>query len=929
MTIDPSLARKQLEWSENIGRIRLTDYSNQGQNIFARVTDHFGLAGLWLMDAFAARSVDFPQNDFELICYKIGRSNLLRYLYNGACIAQIILPFFATPGCEFTSGLDRLSKFIVTDVICLLVYLFDLAMVYSVNSEHKHILHKPWSTFRLICCFLLLLDCIGFAVADLVGFRVVRCIFPLFLISRRTNLQKMLQGLMTSGLRSITVVIALAHILLLLSFVGFLIFRDIDPGNGGLQRFDSFPQAMFATLHCFTSRPFCLLAMKPYFDVNSGSAFFFVAVTLAADILCIGLIVAIGTAEYKIFAADFVKRRYASRALTTRIVFDAFAVNSKIDRKTWISLCQNMQGDYYRGGNEASILFSLENSQESGKLEFDGFLRLCALLAQRVVVNTSSTENNMSESCRSSLSSCRSSDGDAFGAGSRVSVGLLEALTAPEVRLNEDGVIPSGRSSYVSIKSRYYGSRKWDRRSFGNSEKLNRIAQNVSNICYLLVTATVSIQIPGFNNATASIRHVFLSLLYLLLVIYLVGLSSNGADVGWFQFGFFIESMFWLDMSLLLGAFGVYVVWGHFLNRLNLVVNIASLVALCVLGTNQQGDSKTSTIIAVLLIQSTRLLNPFFVINDLSIFEKILPILLRSAFIYFSVIYFFAIFAHQFFCGDLNVDLASEGDDDSVNWVKFSGMLNFDTFLQSLFTMFEISVLANWSIVMDAAAKVAKTKAYIFFYLFRLVVTLNVLPLLLGFIMQAFLAARKEQALQLKLRKQEEYEDNLQNQEPNVISNAARISSVNSTSGGIILSDIRLQQQQQGEATNFEQTDLDPPCPSTDKKDPNTRVETMASEIVSRKIGFGNVFSPVTITTQARSTEGQRYAVSSGARTKSTSRLSLWNAESAQMPGTSRKSIAPLSSDLDKDRIIEELRAELASSSAQLSIVLSKMGSPN
>ena len=55
-----------------------------------------------------------------------------------------------------------------------------------------------------------------------------------------------------------------------------------------------------------------------------------------------------------------------------------------------------------------------------------------------------------------------------------------------------------------------------------------------------------------------------------------------------------------------------------------------------------------------------------------------------------------------------------DADDDADTWPQFSEILNFQTLPMTVFTMFQIVLQGNWSIVMDAAAKMVGWRAYAF-----------------------------------------------------------------------------------------------------------------------------------------------------------------------------------------------------------------------
>ena len=68
-----------------------------------------------------------------------------------------------------------------------------------------------------------------------------------------------------------------------------------------------------------------LIAMAPYFSVNNLGPLFFISLTIIAEILCINLIIAIGSTEYKAFAAKNLKLRYTNRRVALQACFQLYA----------------------------------------------------------------------------------------------------------------------------------------------------------------------------------------------------------------------------------------------------------------------------------------------------------------------------------------------------------------------------------------------------------------------------------------------------------------------------------------------------------------------------------------------------------------------------------------------------------------------------
>lgn len=202
-------------------------------------------------------------------------------------------------------------------------------------------------------------------------------------------------------------------------------------------------------LHCFTSRPYVLKAVDSIYSNNQASTVYFITLTLAADILCIALIVAVGAKHYKQFAGNILNQRLIDRRHAISCAFRAVAsccatkgdignaedtalhdtkeqtaqTNSNnvekegnlylnngdalvVTKDDWISMCSHIGGKYSPTPHTAAFIFDLvvdgdprEYIDESGEqhkkfvhtMDEYLFFRCCALVATRIVIQVEST----------------------------------------------------------------------------------------------------------------------------------------------------------------------------------------------------------------------------------------------------------------------------------------------------------------------------------------------------------------------------------------------------------------------------------------------------------------------------------------------------------------------------------------------------------
>ena len=148
----------------------------------------------------------------------------------------------------------------------------------------------------------------------------------------------------------------------------------------------------------------------------------------------------------------------------------------------------------------------------------------------------------------------------------------------------------------------------------------------------------------------------------------------------------------------------------------------------------------------------------------------------RSILLLIIILYFYAIIAQDSFCGILSpndVVGSPTNDDDASSWNNFGNILNFNNYPQTMFTLFEVTVLGSWSMVMDAVLynyPHHEFSVYAFFFIFRLSMTLIFVPLLMSFMVRSFIALhdqisfihkRRKTFLKLAKRQREEDKDTL------------------------------------------------------------------------------------------------------------------------------------------------------------------------
>ena len=440
--------------------------------------------------------------------------------------------------------------------------------------------------------------------------------------------------------------------------------------------------------------------MQPYFDHYQPSALFFVSLTLAADMICTALILGTSQMEYKAFAARILNERLGNRYRALRSIFDGFSDHGLYSKESWLRLCEALPQKYFLAEDQASAIFNSEDAKDQGSIDFRSFVRLCVIVSCKVK----------------------------FAQPAIPPFGVLSPVKVSTTVVDGENFLTS--SALVTIRNDYHrteqprvrliGHEMYDvqydlqhitdnqsrgtdrhleaienRESYNEYSFTNRLGSRFAAISWVLATTAVSTVLPFFGRVTFNLRNCWFALLHLLLLLQLSYVSSGTAEVGWYHFGKVLEVFFLLDMVVQLSAYGFSKYMTFNIHKLDFAVNIAAFVSLICLG-NGRGPNAAETLSVTVFIQTMRFCRVFFMINDVEIFEMMVPVLLRAGCLLFSILYFFAIFAHTFFCSSLSgVTIDGGADDDASDWNQFALLLNFSSYWQSLLTVFEMGILGE------------------------------------------------------------------------------------------------------------------------------------------------------------------------------------------------------------------------------------------
>jgi len=689
--------------------------------------EHYSaLAYLWYHDSIHARHIDLPRNKISLMLYSTHRSKWFLNLCNILVVLQITSTLFVSSPCprgdSFFSTTDSELR------LCFAVINLLIAIFYGSETVTNLYLGGQGGNgtkARLFCCLFVAIDTLVFLGGNKRRSLPSSAIFPLFWVTRSNTFREVVMGLSSSLRRSAPVYSLLFAFLIVWSLMGFYLFHRFDTPLG---QFATFGQTMKTVLHCFTAAPFALDALLPLYTLSHTTVLYFLVITLTMEILTVSLVVATADMEFRHFAAGNLKRRLSLRRDALLAIWSLYSIDGYLHEEQWLDLCKGMRGLFTIDAASASIFFLFATNQGVGATQAQ-FFSLMGLIHSRSKAVSDPPVDRSRE----------------IGLRSASDVELTNIYGRADFRKHRNN---SGANPHHPALIQIAISQK--KQSGVSESERNNVLTALRLFCRNLVFSDLAV----LCNYRVLCLDAISFVLHVLLIPQIINIGVNlpsstlSSVKSWVQFGWFLEACFWIEMFVRIVALGEIAFMRRESYIARALINVTSLVCMWMLGLS---TSKSSPVLDVLVfVQCSRLFLLFWVEQGASAISKILKVAARCLFLLFSVIFFFSIYAQNSFCNAIDparveaariVETPSGPElatDDSYAWVNFQDILNFESYLQSMYTLFEVAVLGSWSMIMDAAAKSDSVKAFGFFYPFRLAIILAVLPLLNGLVIRSY-----------------------------------------------------------------------------------------------------------------------------------------------------------------------------------------------
>jgi hypothetical protein len=474
----------------------------------------------------------------------------------------------------------------------------------------------------------------------------------------------------------------------------------------------------------------------------------------------------------------------------------------RISKRAWLDFCSHLRGKRKTSPQLAELLFDKEvEFEESGQLEFNrnswnrdslpkkrksnlvsteglsvvGFFRVAALLDGELNIEGDlDSDDDELEEVRESIDpvltlkrpTTKKSSSESFRMPTNQrldpSLAMLFGGQTQTQHSQDDG--NNGNDSLLppkkSMKSIFFRPFRW-------IYKKSRIFAR-----YIAETEVILDFMIPFTQIRSVTRHgifdTIVSCTRILLAIQLLYLTIPSSPIYWYDIGWALHGFFWFEMYIRIAS--LY----SKRRRRNFRLIVLNVVTTALYSTINRTQSHSEEISGRMLVyvcfQWFRLIQVILPFRISDVIHGLLPLVIRVVFLVFTVIYFFSTIGYYRFCNAFDSNEAEAVDDFAVKWEPYDQQLNFNTLLQTMYTLFEVAVLGSWSYVMRAAMLSGFLSALLYFYAYRLLMTLVVMPILTSFIIQAYNARSIKLANEEKI-KLEKHDQQKQN-EANALADA-------------------------------------------------------------------------------------------------------------------------------------------------------------
>ncbi|XP_077913792.1 two pore channel protein 2 isoform X1 [Halichoerus grypus] len=670
----------------------------------------FDQAAVFIEDAIQYRSINHRMDARSMGLYRLYYSNTSQWILSFTIFLILFLAFIETPS-SLTSTADVRYRSAPWDppcgltesveVLCLLVFAADV----SVKSYLV-----GWAQFRMNLWLLAYLAVLVVSLMDWIvslslvcqePLRIRRLLRPFFLMQNSSLMKKTLKCIRSSLPEMASVLLLLLVHLCVFTMFGMLLFTGKKQGDGQdrerLMYFHNLPEALTSLLVLLTTtnNPD---VMTPAYSKNRAYAIFFIVFTLIGSLFLMNLLTAIIYNQFrgylmKSLQTSLFRRRLGARAAyevlsSMRAEGEAHSQEVGVKPQDFLRVLQKVQLD----SSHKQAIMEKVRSYGGDLLSADEFQKLFNEFDKRVIKEPPPRPEYLSPFLRSAqfLFSHRYFDylGNLIALGNLLSISVFLVVDAD--------VLPEDRDDFV----------------------LGIL--NCVFILYYLLELLLKVFALGLPGYLASSSNVFDGLLTVVLLVLEISTLAvyRFPHPGWKPEMLGLLSLW--DMARLVNMLIVF----RFLRIIPSMKNSS--------GEKKPRTSEPSLRGQLMAVVASTILD---LIRNMRAFGGILVV----------VYYIFAIMGINLFRGVIvapgNGSLAP--DNSSATCGSFEQLEywanNFDDFAAALITLWNVMVVNNWQVFLDAYRRYSGPWSKIYFVLWWLVSSVIWVNLFLALILENFL----------------------------------------------------------------------------------------------------------------------------------------------------------------------------------------------
>ncbi|XP_046858166.1 two pore channel protein 1-like [Xenia sp. Carnegie-2017] len=663
---------------------------------------------------------------YRFMCYLIVHSKLYK-----------IVDIFTSVGLLALAAVEPPAKFGMTIEIWIhgvleIVFLFIVFSIFVIKIKWQGIkyskTHKR-TIFKFLFIVIMTVEVIVVMIRNDSHFRVTRALRPLFLLDTYyfCGVRRVLRTILKSLVPVLDIFALLLFFMIIFSILGFYFFstNEDDPN--------------FSTIHESFINLFILVTtanfpdvMMPAYHKNKGSAFFFVIYISIALYFLMNLVLATVYSTFSLKNKKKFKDLYFHKQKGVELAFKKIKeIEPNEGGIDLVKFCGLMK--YFKprmSPLSKKLLFKHLDKGKTGKLNLEEFRGIydASKLSWHCIANDTWFElYNMPAICQKIL------NGIHYCVTKEVSCNFLFAENKVQRNVR--------KFEKISLELEIRGMENLRDQHEENDDLKCLFARKVREIlkghnCSFKLFDILIFAVIFANGCVVTVEVIMQSIKE--------PSERNLSGRKWHSHVF--TSIYTVEALLKLLAFGIRGYFDSFWNWFDLSVTILNIL-----------ESFDTGLTFAIFLRPIRLLLLFKLFKTYRvIFDSLrilLPSLVNLGIVIILFYYFFAIIGMEIFAG---VDLKSCCRNDSILYQYeengYYYLNNFNNFYHSFVTLFELTAVNNWHVIMEGFAQATTEWSRIFFMIFYIVI-LAVMTIVVAFILDAFTFSIKFQSKHQNVRR--------------------------------------------------------------------------------------------------------------------------------------------------------------------------------